>query len=144
MPPDDRRAVPVYLLAVFCLSAVFYALSATGGGGSWIDYIGCLMWCPAAAAILTCKYLRQSVASIAWEWGNAHYETASYFIPLGYAAAIYVFAWSTGIGKFPNKPFVDLFSKDFGFGPLPASVAIVLYFFYGNHCGNQRSRYRSW
>lgn len=38
--------------------------------------------------------------------------------------------WIAGIGKFYNKPFVDLFSKDFGFGPLPPWVAIGLYFFF--------------
>jgi membrane protease YdiL (CAAX protease family) len=121
-------AVPVYVLAVFLLSAPFYALSATGGGSAWIDYIGCLMWCPAAAAFLTCRYLGRSVAGIAWRWGDTHYEITSYLIPLCYATVIYVCAWTAGVGKFYNKPFVDLFSKEFGFGPLPAWAAIGWYF----------------
>jgi len=128
MPSDDHRAVPLYLVAVFCLSAVFYTLSATGGGGEWIDYIGCLMWCPAAAALITCKYLRRNVNTIAWKWGDTRYEVISYFVPLGYAAAIYIFAWATGLAKFYNKSFVDLFSKEFGFGTLPGWAAIALYF----------------
>jgi uncharacterized protein len=125
---DDPRAVSAYLLLVFCLSAVFYALSATGGGGGWIDYTGCLMWCPAVAAMLTCRYLRRSIATIAWGWGKTRYEVLGYLIPLGYAAVIYVPAWVTGVGKFYSKPFMDLVSKDFGFGPLPAWAAISLYF----------------
>lgn len=33
-------------------------------GGAWGAYIGCLMWCPGVAALLTCKYLgRESLNS---------------------------------------------------------------------------------
>src|SRR4051812_15605219 len=104
MPSDDRRAVPIYLLAVFCLSGVFYALSATGGGGVWIDYIGCLMWCPAAAALLTYKYLRRSVATLAWKWGDTRYEIVSYFVPLGGFSATGVQWWLRGVRCMRTPP----------------------------------------
>jgi hypothetical protein len=50
----------VYLLFTLALSSVFYFLIAKSGrvGGGWGAYIGCLMWCPGVAALLSCKYLR--------------------------------------------------------------------------------------
>lgn len=126
---DENRALPSYLLFTFGFSAIFYSLIATGGGGDWVDYIGCLMWCPALGALTACAYLGRSVSTIAWRWGESRWEIACYLIPLGYAIIVYVPAWITGIGKFYNKPFLDLVSKDFGFA-LPAWASIALYFFF--------------
>src|SRR5215831_7966941 len=95
---DERRAVPVFLLFTFGLSSVFYLLIATGGGGELVDYTGCLMWCPAAGALLTCRYLGRRIATMAWGWGDTRYEVAGYLIPLGYAMIIYAAAWVTGAG----------------------------------------------
>lgn len=126
----DHRALPAYLLFTFGFSTIFYCLIATGGGGDWIDYTGCLMWCPAIGALITCRFLGRSVSSIAWRWGDTRWVIAGYLIPLAYSAVTYLPAWITGIGKFYNKPFLDLVSKDFGFGPLPAGTRIALYFFF--------------
>ena len=127
---NENRAISAFLLFTFGFSAIFYCLIATGGGGDWIDYTGCLMWCPALGALMTCRYLGRSVSTIAWRWGDTRWEIACYLIPLAYALVIYVPAWITGIGKFYNRQFLDLVSKDFGFGPLPAWASIALYFFF--------------
>ena len=131
-PPSDRRAVPAYLICTLCLSSIFYfliAISSTGGG-QWVDYTGCLMWCPGIGALLTCKYLDRSVSTLAWRWGQTRYQVAGYLIPLGYIVLIYAFVWITGLGGFYNKAFVDLVAKDFGFGPLPQWANIAFYFFF--------------
>jgi uncharacterized protein len=129
---NDRRAVPAYLLCTLCLSSIFYVLIAISrtGGGEWLDYTSCLMWCPAAGALLACKYLGRSVSSLAWRWGETRYEAMGYLIPLGYASLIYAFVWTTGLGGFYNKAFVDLVAKDFGFGPPPRWATIAFYFFF--------------
>lgn len=128
--PGDRRAIPAYLLSVLCLSSIFYLLIAKSstGGGAWIDYIGCLMWCPALAAFITHKYLGRPISTIAWNWAPTRYNLAAYFIPLGYVALIYAFVWSTGFGGFYSKSFVGLVAKDFGFGPLSQAATITIYF----------------
>jgi uncharacterized protein len=54
---------------------------AAGGGA----YVTVLMWCPAVAALLSCKYLRRDVRSLGWKWGDPRYQVISYLIPLGYA-----------------------------------------------------------
>jgi uncharacterized protein len=128
----DHRAIPAYLLCTLCLSSVFYfmiAMSSTGGG-DWVDYTGCLMWCPAAGALLANRYLGRSISTIAWRWGQTRYEVAGYLIPLGYVSLIYGFVWITGFGGFYNRRFVDLFAKDFGFGALSQPASIALYFFF--------------
>jgi membrane protease YdiL (CAAX protease family) len=132
LPANDRRAVPAYLLCTLCLSSIFYFLIATSntGGGQWVDYIGCLMWCPTLGALLACKYLGRSVSTVAWRWGQTRYQVAGYLIPFGYASLIYAFVWTTGLGGFYNKGFVDLVAKDIGFGPLPQWATITFYFFF--------------
>jgi membrane protease YdiL (CAAX protease family) len=121
--------VPVFLLSTFCLSSLFYTLIAISstGGGERVDYVGCLMWCPAAGALLACKYLGRSPSTLAWSWSATRYLLAGYLTPIGYAGLIYLFVWTTGFGGFYNSGFVHAVSQDFGFGPLPAWAAISLY-----------------
>src|ERR1035438_1035888 len=51
--------IAVFLALTLSFSSIFYFLIAKSGhvGGGWGAYIGCLMWCPGVAALLTCKYL---------------------------------------------------------------------------------------
>jgi hypothetical protein len=64
-PNAQSRGVAVYLLFTLALSSVFYFLIARSGrvGGGWGAYIGCLMWCPGVAALLTCKYLGRDMST---------------------------------------------------------------------------------
>ena len=73
---DDGRGVPAYLLITFCISSVFYFLvikSGQSGGGRGAYVVG-LMWCPAVAALLTCRYLGRDVGSLGWKWGESRYQ----------------------------------------------------------------------
>src|ERR1051325_6104662 len=126
------RAVPVYLGFTLAFSSIFYFLIAKSGhvGGGWGAYIGCLMWCPGVAALLTCKYLGRDVSSLGWSWRKSRYQAACYFIPLTYWALIYAFVWLTGFGGFYNSQFVERFSESFGLGPMRHWVSIVLYFLF--------------
>jgi membrane protease YdiL (CAAX protease family) len=126
----SRRAVIVYVLYTIALSSVFYLAIgfSNHGGGNWVDYTGCLMWCPALGAFLACKHLGRRVSTIAWQWGNPKYHIACYLIPLAYGTIMYVIIWVTGLGRFPNKPFVDLVNKDFGYGEIRPALSIPLYF----------------
>jgi len=45
--------------------------SAHSGAGA--DYVTELMWCPGAAALLTCRFLRRGVGSLGWKWGESRY-----------------------------------------------------------------------
>jgi CAAX protease family protein len=133
----DRRAVPVYLLLTLALSSVFWFLiiksGHVGAGGGL--YVAALMWCPASAALLTCKILGRDVKSLGWKWGQPRYQVISYLIPLGYATVTYAIVWLTGLGGFYNKQFVTAVGNRFSLGPLPAWVTIALYLFFAGTTG---------
>lgn len=138
---DDRRAVPAYVLITFALSSVLYFLIIKSGhlGAGGGAYVMALMWCPAAAAMLTCKYLGREVGSLGWKWGKTRYQVMSYLIPLGYATITYSVVWLTGLGGVYDKQFVDGIIKRFGLGPLPAWAGITLYVVFAGTAGMVRS-----
>jgi|SRR5579871_1338228 len=130
--PDNRRSVVIFVGLTAAFSSIFYFLIAKSGhsGGSLVNYVGSLMWCPGLAALVTCKYLGRNLSTLGWNWGKTRYQVACYLIPLAYGAASYAFVWLSGFGGFYNKPFVDLVSKDLGLGPMPAWLTISLYFLF--------------
>ena len=136
-PKTDRRAVPVYLLLTLVLSSVFWFLiiksGHVGAGGGL--YVAALMWCPASAALLTCKILGRDVKSLAWKWGQPRYQVMSYLIPLGYATLTYAIVWLTRLGGFYNQQFVTAVGNRFGLGPLPGWLSIALYLFFAGTTG---------
>jgi membrane protease YdiL (CAAX protease family) len=85
------------------------------------------MWCPAMAALMTCKLTGREIGTLGWQWGDSRYQWFSYFIPLGYAALAYMVVWLTGFGRFYDPRFVAQITKSFGLGSLPAGVSIGLY-----------------
>jgi len=125
----DRRALPCYLLLTLAFSSVFWFLIIKSGhlsSGSGM-YVAGLMWCPALAAMLTCKIVGRSIGTLGWKWGETRYQVMSYLIPLGYAATTYIIVWITGLGGFYDPKFVTAVSKSFGLGPLPPWFAIAFY-----------------
>jgi uncharacterized protein len=129
---DNRCSVLIFLGFTAAFSSIFYFLIAKSGhsGGSLVNYVGSLMWCPGLAALVTCKYLGRNLSTLGWNWGKTRYQVACYLIPLAYGAASYAFVWLSGFGGFYNKPFVDLVSKDLGLGPMPPWLTISLYFLF--------------
>ena len=85
MPANEKGGgIAVFLVITLGFSSIFYFLIAKSGhvGGGWDAYIGCLMWCPGLAALLTCKYLKRDLSSLGWKWGKSRYQIACYLIPL--------------------------------------------------------------
>ena len=131
-PIDGRRSVPIYVGFTVAFSSIFYFLIAKSGhsGGTLVNYVGCLMWCPGLAALVTCKCLGRDLSILGWNWGKTRYQIICYLIPLTYGTVSYAFVWLTGFGGFYNKRLVDLVSKDIGLGPMPPWLTISLYFLF--------------
>jgi membrane protease YdiL (CAAX protease family) len=138
---DDRRAVPIYVVLTFAFSSVFYFLIIRSGhlGAGGGAYVTGLMWCPALAGMLTCKYLGRDLGTLGWKWGNPRYQVMSYLIPLAYATVTYTLVWLTGLGGAYNKEFVNGVTGRFGLGPLPSWAGIALYFVFSATTGMVRS-----
>ena len=131
---ENRKQLATFLLLTFLLSAVFYTLiiksgHLASGGGS---YVLSLMWCPAVAAMLTCKLFGRDLGTLGWKWGETRYQVMSYCIPLLYATITYAVVWLTRLGGFYDHEFVSGVAKRFGLGPMPDAVAIVLYLFFAS------------
>lgn len=129
-PAPGRRAIPVYLLATWAASSLFYFLIVKSAGtrAAGGDYTAGLMWCPALGALLTCRLLNRPISELGWQWGRTRYQALSYLIPLAYSTFTYSIAWLTGIASLNPAQTAEAFSKFFGLGPLSAPVGIGLYF----------------
>lgn len=124
----SRRAIATYLVFVFGLSSIFYALVIHEGhlGAANGMYVTGLMWCPALAALLTCRRLGRSASTLGWTW-IPRYQVISYAIPVAYALVAYLIVWMTGLGGFPNVEVLDRVSKSAGWGTLPAWLTLTFY-----------------
>ncbi|MBL0171023.1 MAG: CPBP family intramembrane metalloprotease [Gemmatimonadaceae bacterium] len=125
---DNRRAIGTYLVLVFGLSSIFYALIIHAGqiGAANGAYVQGLMWCPGIAALLTCRRMGRSARSLGWTW-KPGFQVASYVIPVAYATAAYVLVWLSGLGGFPNHAVLDQIAKVAGWGTMPAGLTLACY-----------------
>jgi len=131
MRDTPKNATYLYLLLTLAFSAVFWALIIRSGHldmGFGLMVVG-LMWCPALAALVSCRLLGRSVRSMAWRWPNNKYMVAAYFVPLAYAAVAYGAVWGLRLGGW-NAGFVSLVAQRFGLRSMPAWGSLTLYIFF--------------
>ncbi|MFI5238778.1 MAG: hypothetical protein ACHQQP_03125, partial [Gemmatimonadales bacterium] len=84
---SQSSRIGLYLALTLALSCVFYALILTNGhvtGGGGLYVLG-LMWCPAIAALLTCRIAGLDYGILGWSWGKTRWELTAFLVPLGYA-----------------------------------------------------------
>ena len=135
--PASRSPVLTFVALVFAFSVVFYALMIISGhirGGDGM-YVRGIMWCPAFAALLTCRIHRIPLRTLGWGWGGHRLQAAAWWLPATYALVAYGFVWSTGLGKFPSPEFVQHSVTAVGLPGVPAwataALMIALYAVYG-------------
>lgn len=134
------KNIATYLILTlfFCLP-VYYMCIRTGKlGGGIISYATIVMWCPAIAALLTCRIRKIPISSLGWKWGNTKYQIMAYCIPLLYAFIPYLIIWITGAGGFYNHEFVKEIGKGMGW-ELSDGLTIVLYVILMSSFGMVRS-----
>lgn len=135
---SDRRSSPVqiliYVLLVFAFSSVFYflILRAHKLGAAGGLYVVGIMWCPALAAATTLKLNGRKLRELGWKWPQARYAWMAWFIPLLYATIAYSIVWSSGLGGFPNREFVEHLVPRMGLRASPATSALVYLFLTGS------------
>ena len=99
--PDERRAAwratSIFLVITFALSAVFIYLAARKGEFNLLLVTG-VMWSPGIAAVLTCVYLKRSIASLPWSWGEWRWNWYGWLLPIAYGLAMYLPVWIFGLG----------------------------------------------
>lgn len=126
---SGSSGIGLFLLLTFALSSIFYALIiATGhlAGGMGLYVVG-LMWCPGAAALLTCRLRGEGPDRLGWRWGAWRWSWLGYLVPLGYATVAYAIVWITGLGGFGNPQFIQHIGQAMGWHGAPAWLATTGY-----------------
>jgi membrane protease YdiL (CAAX protease family) len=131
------KGIFIFLFFSFALSSVFYYLIISTGrlAVGWGLYVTGLMWCPGAAALLTCLTLKRSVSSLGWKWGRTKYQMLSYAVPIAYSALAYGCVWTLGFGALGDGAFIGNVKASFGFQALPSGLAVVLYILFQGTIG---------
>jgi len=124
------RQIGLFLALTVLMSTIFYALiigtGRTGGGHGL--YAGCLMWCPALSALLTCRLSGISIRTLGWGWGAWRWQWLAYGIPFAYAAIAYVLIWLAGWGGFPDPAFVAATRMSLNWMGTPQWLVVLGYF----------------
>ncbi|MGC1551013.1 MAG: CPBP family intramembrane glutamic endopeptidase [Rhodanobacter sp.] len=121
--------IGLYLGLVLALSSIFYTLIIATGhlAGGHGRYVTGLMWCPAVAAMLTCRITGMGLDSLGWGWGRWRWQWLAYLLPLGYATVAYVIVWITGLGSFGDPAFIASIATDFGWTGAPHWILVSGY-----------------
>jgi CAAX protease family protein len=123
----SRRAIYIYLELTFAFSAVLWAMVIWSGhlNMAFGLVIPVLMWCPALAALVTCRLMGRDFRTIAWQWPQRKYLIAAYFIPLAYTSVSYGLVWAFGLAGW-NSQFVGMAVQELGLTGLPKSLGFAL------------------
>ena len=128
MLDTPKRAIVVYLLFTLLFSSLIWALIIWSGhlGMAFGTMVIAIMWCPALAALASCRVLGRSLRSLAWRWPEWKYIATGYFVPLAYAGIAYSAVWALRLGGW-NRDLVNLVVERFGLRGMPAWGTFVLW-----------------
>jgi len=124
----SKKATWLYLPLTFAFSGVVWTL-IIWSGHLYMGFglmVPAIMWCPALAALVTCRLLGREFGSLGWRWPNNRYIVAGYFVPLAYTSVAYGAVWALQLGNW-NSDFVNQIAQGFGLRGLPAWGSLTLY-----------------
>lgn len=122
-----KLSIAVYLALTFSFSAVFYRLIIHNGslGARGGLYVLALMWSPGAAGLLARLLFQSNWRGHGWGWGKTRYQVASYLIPLGYGAVVYVPLWISGFANL-HASIIDRLCQRFGLHASAANYFLLI------------------
>ena len=89
------RQIAIFLALTFGLSCIPYTLVLRAhqlGAYGGLAVLS-LMWCPALAALATCAVCRIRLSNLGWRIGSVKSLAYGYFLPILYAAPVYLVCW---------------------------------------------------
>ncbi|HUA79692.1 MAG TPA: CPBP family intramembrane glutamic endopeptidase [Dyella sp.] len=72
-----------------------------------------IMWCPGAAALMTCLVCNVPVRSLGWTWPKAKFVAWGYVLPLLYAIPVYLLVWWFIPGSFALETYTAPLARDY-------------------------------
>lgn len=127
MRDTPKNATYLYLQLTLAFSAVGWTLIIWAGhlDTGFGLVMPAMMWCPALAALVTCRLLHRDLRSLGWRWPNNRYIAASYLVPLAYTSVAYGAVWALGLAGW-NSEFVSLVAQGLAFRGMPAWASFTL------------------
>lgn len=124
-PRAAGRAIGTFLVLLFLFSAVADALIVhVHKEPPMLDRL--LMWCPGAAALVTCSLHRLPLATLGWRWPSTRWLAIAYAIPLLYAFPVYGAAWSSIAGSLTPGIFLNTTAGQYGFESRPGLATTLV------------------
>lgn len=121
--------IVTYIVLTAALSAIFWRIMIRAGslaaGGSGYYVLG-LMWCPAVAGFTTRLIFQRTLRGVGWGFGSWKLEWAGYWIPLAYAAAVYLPLWAIGYANFHAQAVTALLAR-LHLGNLSTGAGVLVY-----------------
>src|ERR1700679_2286355 len=104
MRVPQQRPLSIFLFFLGVFSGCKYALDVHSHllTATLAQFI---VWCPGAAALCTCLLLRIPLRTLGWSWPARRFLRLAYFLPLIYAAPVYLLAWLVIRGAFSLNSF---------------------------------------
>src|SRR5215467_14800291 len=90
----QQRPLSIFLFFLCVFSGCAYALLAHSHQVT-IALARFTEWGPGFAALCTCLLLRIPLGTLGWEWPARRFLGLAYFLPLIYAAPVYLLTWMT-------------------------------------------------
>ena len=127
----QARLLPTFLTFLCLFSVAAYALILHSHHET-APLSRFIMWCPGAAAIVTCLLSHLPMARLGLWWPAQRFIWISYFLPLIYATPVYVLTWIMIHGSFAPYPYEAMMAGQYGLAKWPAlgtlGVALPLLF----------------
>jgi uncharacterized protein len=131
MRDNPKNAIYLYLQLVLAFSSVVWTL-IIGSGHLDMGFglvIPAIMWCPALAALATCRLLGRELRALGWQWPNIKYIVTAYLVPLAYTSVAYGTVWALRLAGW-NSEFVSAVAHALGLRSLPAWASFTLCIFF--------------
>lgn len=131
MRDSRKNAIYLHLQLTLAFSSGVWTL-IIGSGHLDMGFglvIPAIMWCPALAALVTCRLLGRELRSLDWHWPKTRYIATAYLVPLAYTSVAYGAVWALGLAGW-NSEFVSLVAEGLGLRGLPAWASFSLCIFF--------------
>jgi len=124
---SKQQPLSIFLFFLCLFSGCTYALDVHTHHLSE-ELIQFIVWCPGFAALCTCLLLRIPVGTLGWSWPERRFLRLAYFMPLIYAAPVYLLTWLIIRGSFTLHSFEAAKVKPYGLEgwPILGTVGVAL------------------
>ncbi len=123
------KKIALYFALTMLFSGAFDAFILHAGkmeAGNFV-YVTGGMWSPALAAFAAKKIFHESARDLPWRWGSARAVWLGYLIPIAYTLPVYLITWTSGLGSFADRDFVQRTAQQFGWANFPPALTLALF-----------------